>query len=591
MLIFISYRRDDAGKTAWRLLDWLERQFGANQVFFDREGIDPGTKFPQVLEQKLAECEILIALIGQRWLEITGAQGQLRLWVPGDYVAREVATALERNIRVIPVLCDGARMPARERLPPRLAALADCQGQSIEDAHFREDFDRLVDAIERRPRRWGERQRDRALRLIRYVKRASLVLPLLMPLIFFAAWVRLFAIWGIDTQIASYTLWLSERLTPVTREQRVAVVALDELTERELGRKYEGQPVWRAEHARLLDRLSQAGAAVVAFDFYFERDTELDTTLAEAVKLAGGRGTRVVFGVRALDDGTPRLAAALRDSGARWGVLCIGHKRGYLFTAPLARALSQADEGGDGDCGRADTPALALATVFDAKPADICSGSRTITLASASGGIGHLPFSEMQHMRSTPAHCPALAREDDVATSLLVLSPLDYWRRPPQRYSYADLLNPQLPPDGIAGMTLVVGVTTATARDVHIVERGLWREERFGVELHADAVRNLLAGFTVRPLQPLAQFALMLTFAILGACVRFVNLDLARLPRAAILGALLLAYLGLVVVLSSLGMLLNPMYDIVAFVLAYWILGWLERRADASIAGAPANVR
>lgn len=587
-LIFVSYRRDDAGKTAWRLFDWLERQFGEARVFFDREGIQPGTQFPQVLEQKLADCQTLIALIGPRWTDISDAQGQLRLWTPGDYVAHEVATGLERNIRVIPVLCDGARMPSRAQLPPRLTAFADCQGLSIDDAHFREDFERLVDVIEQRPRHWGERQRGRALRLVRYLKRASIVLPLIAPLIFFAAWVRLFAIWGIDTQIASHTLRLSERLTPVAREHRVAVVALDEQTERELGRNYDGAPAWRAEHARLVDRLSRAGAAAVAFDFFFERETDFDSALADAVKLAGGRGTQVVFGARAIDNGTPRLAGALLESGAQWGALCIGHKRGYLFTAPLARALPQSGQGAASECKRADTPALALAAVFAANPVDVCTASRSITLASASGRVSHLAFSEMQHMRSTPAHCPALGRQDDVATSLLVLSPLEYWRQPPQRYSYAELLKGPLPADGLAGKTVIVGVTTVAARDVHIVERGLRREERFGVELHADALRNLLAGFTVQPLVPSMQFALMFAFAILGACARFLTLDAARVPRAAVLGGLLVAYLGLVVVLSSLGMLLNPMYDIVAFALAYWILGWLERRADSSVRARPA---
>ncbi|MGB7989051.1 MAG: TIR domain-containing protein, partial [Candidatus Methylophosphatis roskildensis] len=240
----MSYRRDDAGKSAWRLFDWFERQFGTARVFFDREGIDPGDKFPQVLEQRLAECEVLIALIGPRWLGISDAQGQLRLWAAQDYVAHEVATALDRNIRVVPVLTDGARMPTREQLPPRLAALADCQGLTIDDAHFREDFDRLVDVIEQRPRRWGERERDRALRLLRYVKRTSVVVPLVVPLVFFAAWVRLFSMWGIDTQIASYTLWLSKGLSPVAGEHRAAIVALDEHTERVLGRAYDGAPFW-----------------------------------------------------------------------------------------------------------------------------------------------------------------------------------------------------------------------------------------------------------------------------------------------------------------------------------------------------------
>ncbi len=588
-MIFISYRRDDAGKTAWRLFDWLERQFGAPRVFFDRESIDPGAKFPQVLAQRLAEAEMLIALIGPRWLSIADAQGQLRLWAAQDYVAHEVATALERNIRVIPVLTDGARMPSREQLPPRLAALADCQGLTIDDAHFREDFDRLVDVIKQRPRRWGERESDRALRLVRYVKRTAVVVPLLVPLVFFAAWLRLFSLWGIDTQIASYTLWLSERLSPVAKEQRAVIVALDEQTERALGRTYDGAALWRGDHARLIERLSGAGAAVIAFDFFFERNTEFDAALREAVKLAGERGTRVVFGVRAVDQGVPRLAPALLNVGAQWGVLCIGHKRGYLFTAPLARALAQADGAPQAtDCRRADSPALALTAVFDAGPGDVCAAQRTMTLASASKRISHLPFSEMQRMRSTPAHCPALARDDEVATSLLVLSPLAYWRRQPQRYSYAELLDAGRPlPQGLTGKTLIVGVTTAAARDVHIVERGLWREERFGVELHADALRNLLSGLTVRTLQPSAQFALMLGFALLGAGARFLSLHASCVSRVAMVVALLLAYLALCVVLSSLGILLNAMYDIVSFALAYRVLGWLERRADSVIVAGP----
>lgn len=567
----------------------MERQFGAARVFFDREGIDPGEKFPQVLEQRLAECEVLIALIGPQWLGISDAQGQLRLWAAQDYVAHEVATALKRGIRVVPVLTDGARMPTREQLPPKLAALADRQGLAIDDAHFREDFDQLVDVIEGRPRGWGERERGRALRLLRYLKRTSVVVPLVVPLVFFAAWVRVFSMWGIDTQIASYTLWLSERLSPVAGEHRAVIVALDDQTERALGRVYDGAPSWRGEHARLVERLSQSGARVVAFDFFFERDTEFDLALAEAVRLAGERGTRVVFGARAVDNGTPRLARALLQSGARWGVLCIGKKRGYLFTAPLARALPAVEDAAEAaDCRRADSPALALAAVFDAGPADVCAARRSITLASAATPIRHLPFSEMQHMRSTPAQCPALARDDDVATSLLVLSPLQYWRQQPHRYSYADLLDPRRAvPEGLAGKTFIVGVETAAARDLHIVERGLWREERFGVELHADALRNLLSGFTVRPLQPATQFAFMLTFAILGAGARFLTLHVSRVARVAIPVALLLAYLALSVAVSSLGVLLNPMYDIVAFALAYRILGWLESRADSAIVAEP----
>jgi hypothetical protein len=169
--IFISYRRDDAGKSVWRLFDWLEHQFGAAHVFFDREAIAPGDTFPQVLEQHLIESDVLIAVIGPRWLTIADDQGRPRLWAAQDYVAYEVSSALTRKGRVIPLLVDGARMPTREELPPALTALADYQGLSLDDAHFRPDFDKLVDAVKGRPRGYVEREGDRALRLVRHIKR------------------------------------------------------------------------------------------------------------------------------------------------------------------------------------------------------------------------------------------------------------------------------------------------------------------------------------------------------------------------------------------------------------------------------------
>jgi CHASE2 domain-containing sensor protein len=579
--IFVSYRRDDAGKTAWRLFDWLERQFGATQVFFDREGIAGGDRFPEVLAQQLAACEVLIALIGPRWLDIADAQGQRRLWQPQDYVAHEISTALERGIRVVPLLVDGARMPAREALPPALAALAERQALAIEDAHFRDDFEELVDVVEQRPRRWRERERDRALRLVRYARRSSLVLPLVVAIAFLAAWVRLFGLWGIDTQIASYLLGLSGGLTPVASEQRVAVIAIDERTEADLGRRFGPVAAWRRDHALLIDRLSAAGAAAVGFDIYMERETEFDAELVRAVRLAGERGTRVVFGVQAMDGERPRLAPALVEAGVEWGLLCLGSKRGYLYTAPLARALPEAETGSRAACSRADRPPLALITAFGGRPAEVCRAQRSLTLSDPGGRLRHVGFSEMQQLRSTQKHCPPLARGDDVATSLLLLSPLDYWRRAPQRHSYSEMLDPRrtLPERSLAGRVFVVGVTTA--RDEHDIERGLWREERPGVELHADALRNLLAGFAVRPLQPAGQFGVMLAAALLGACLRFVTLHGSRARRVGLLAGAALAYAAACLVLSSSGILLVPMYDIVAFALAWRLLGRLERRADA----------
>ena len=589
--IFISYRRDDTGKTVWRLFDWLERQFGAADVFFDREVIGPGDKFPQVLEHRLVESEVLIAVIGPRWLTIADDQGRPRLWTEQDYVAYEVSSALSRTTRVIPVLVDSARMPAREELPPALSALADNEALPLDDAHFRTDFEKLVDAIKGRPRGYIEREGDRALRMARYVRRTSIVVPIIVLVVLFAAWVRLFSLWGLDTQIASYSLWVSKGLMPVASEDRVVVVALDEETERTLARPYDASPFWRGQHARLIDRLSDEGVRSIVFDFFFERETESDAVLAQAATRARDRGTRVVFGVRGLDAENPRLAPALLKAGVEWGILCIGHKRGYLFTAPLARARQRDSQpqAGVGDCDEgADNPALAMVAVFDGKPADVCSAARHITLVSKDR-VNHIPFSEMERLRSTPARCAAFEREDRIATRLLVLSPLEFWRRQPHRYSYAHLLHPDSAPASseLKGKTAIVGVTTVAttaARDIHIIERGVWREERFGVELQADALRTLLSGFTVRPLQPLVQFIIMLIIAVLGAVVSFLTADKSRGLTLAVLASVVMVYFGIsLLLLSGTGILLNLMYDIVAFGLAYRILGWIEKRAEAGV--------
>src|SRR2546422_8697286 len=114
---FISYRRDDSGGYAGRLYDRLSAHFGAECVFMDIDTIEAGTDFVAVIENAISQCDILLVLIGQRWLSITDAAGQRRLDNPEDFVRLEVQTGLESNIRVIPVLAGGAKMPRAQGLP------------------------------------------------------------------------------------------------------------------------------------------------------------------------------------------------------------------------------------------------------------------------------------------------------------------------------------------------------------------------------------------------------------------------------------------------------------------------------------------
>src|ERR1700733_11546405 len=109
--IFISYRREEGRWSARSLYDRLTARFGRKQLFMDIDGIAPGDDFAKVIEQKVGECEVLIAVIGTRWLTSGDELQGRRLDNPEDFVRMEIATALRRGIRVIPVLVDGALIP------------------------------------------------------------------------------------------------------------------------------------------------------------------------------------------------------------------------------------------------------------------------------------------------------------------------------------------------------------------------------------------------------------------------------------------------------------------------------------------------
>lgn len=144
--IFVNYRREDSAGHAGRLFDRLSSGF-PGRVFMDVDTLDPGVDFVDAIEQAVGSCEVLIVLIGHEWLSRKDAAGQRRLDDPGDFVRLEVATALERKIRVIPVLVQGASMPRAEQLPPDLAKLARRNAIELSDARWAYDVDRLISTI------------------------------------------------------------------------------------------------------------------------------------------------------------------------------------------------------------------------------------------------------------------------------------------------------------------------------------------------------------------------------------------------------------------------------------------------------------
>ena len=109
--IFISYRREETAFPAGWLYDRLNDRFGEAQVFKDVDSITLGDDFVEVITRAVGSCDVLLAVIGGRWSTMTDETGKRRLDDPDDFVRLEIEAALARNVRVIPVLVDGARMP------------------------------------------------------------------------------------------------------------------------------------------------------------------------------------------------------------------------------------------------------------------------------------------------------------------------------------------------------------------------------------------------------------------------------------------------------------------------------------------------
>ena len=92
--IFINYRREESRWSARSLRDRLCRDFGPEQIFMDIDAIALGEDFVKAIETTVAQCDVLIAVIGNNWLTSKDDHGGRRLDNPKDFVRREIGAAL-----------------------------------------------------------------------------------------------------------------------------------------------------------------------------------------------------------------------------------------------------------------------------------------------------------------------------------------------------------------------------------------------------------------------------------------------------------------------------------------------------------------
>ncbi len=145
--LFIRYRREETAGHAGRLYDAIAGRFGDRNVFMD-VNLAPGIDFVEQITKAVGACDVLLVVIGPRWAKPSDEKGRRRLDDPNDFVRLEVETALRRpDVRVIPLLVAGARMPDPDELPESVGELSRRNALELSDLRWHYDVGRLVSTL------------------------------------------------------------------------------------------------------------------------------------------------------------------------------------------------------------------------------------------------------------------------------------------------------------------------------------------------------------------------------------------------------------------------------------------------------------
>jgi hypothetical protein len=140
----VSYRREDSAGQTGRIGDRLALEFGQENLFLDVDSIPLGVDFVKHLSAEVARCDVLLAVIGPRWLDLRDENNERRVDKLDDFARIEIGAALKRDIPVIPVLIDGTKIPRADLLPEDIKGLSVRNGLDLRHSSFHVDMNRLV---------------------------------------------------------------------------------------------------------------------------------------------------------------------------------------------------------------------------------------------------------------------------------------------------------------------------------------------------------------------------------------------------------------------------------------------------------------
>jgi hypothetical protein len=142
--IFISYRRKDTREDSQKVYDLLIQRFGQDSVFLDLPVIDYGDDYQTRIHDAIAECAVMLVVMGPDWLTLTNEKGVRCLDQPDDIVVTEIRMAKEKGIPIIPLAVRGAAFPIEDQLPAAITFFAYCNGKALGEASFKDDLDDVI---------------------------------------------------------------------------------------------------------------------------------------------------------------------------------------------------------------------------------------------------------------------------------------------------------------------------------------------------------------------------------------------------------------------------------------------------------------
>ena len=145
--IFISYRINDCQIFTVDLHKRLAKKFGKDAAFLDNRSLTSGEPFDQEIFKKLRQSQLLILVVGKNWLSVS-QNGKSRLFDKQDYVRREIECAIENNIKIIPLLINGAQIPSKDELPESLHQIFLRGAISINSSDRKTDLDSQLEDVE-----------------------------------------------------------------------------------------------------------------------------------------------------------------------------------------------------------------------------------------------------------------------------------------------------------------------------------------------------------------------------------------------------------------------------------------------------------